>query len=105
MAAHCVWLNDTEIAMMAETGTHISHNPTSNAKLGNGVARVPEMLDAGINVGIGHDAAESSNTCDLFEVMKFGSLVHRAYRTDAGLLQAPEMVRMATSNGAKRAAA
>jgi 5-methylthioadenosine/S-adenosylhomocysteine deaminase len=101
VAAHCVWLNDTEIAMMAETGTHISHNPTSNAKLGNGIARVPEMLKAGINVGIGHDAAESSNTCDLFQVMKFGSFVHRAYRTDAGLLQAPEMVRMATSNGSK----
>jgi 5-methylthioadenosine/S-adenosylhomocysteine deaminase len=101
VAAHCVWLNDTEIAMMAETGTHISHNPTSNAKLGNGIARVPEMRKAGINVGIGHDAAESSNTCDLFQVMKFGSFVHRAYRTDAGLLQAPEMVRMATSNGSK----
>jgi 5-methylthioadenosine/S-adenosylhomocysteine deaminase len=101
VAAHCVWLNDTEIAMMAETGTHISHNPTSNAKLGNGVARVPEMLGAGINVGLGHDAAESSNTCDLFQVMKFGSFVHRAYRADAGLLQAPQMVRMATSNGSR----
>jgi 5-methylthioadenosine/S-adenosylhomocysteine deaminase len=101
VAAHCVWLNDDEIAMMAETGTHISHNPTSNAKLGNGIARVPEMLAAGINVGLGHDAAESSNTLDLFQVMKFGSFVHRASRTDAGLFQPPAMVRMATSNGSK----
>ena len=44
IAAHCVWLSDTEIALMRETGTHISHNPSSNAKLGNGVARLPEML-------------------------------------------------------------
>ena len=80
MAAHCVWLTDHEIGLMRETGTHISHNPSSNAKLGNGVARLPEMLAAGINVGLGHDAAESSNSCDLFDVMKFASLMHRAYR-------------------------
>ncbi|MEG9884542.1 MAG: amidohydrolase family protein [Hyphomicrobiales bacterium] len=57
VAAHCVWLSDNEIAMMAETATHISHNPNSNAKLGNGIARIPEMLAAGINVGLGHDAS------------------------------------------------
>jgi 5-methylthioadenosine/S-adenosylhomocysteine deaminase len=99
VAAHCVWLSDREIAVMRETGTHISHNPSSNAKLGNGIARVPEMLAAGLNVGLGHDAAESSNTCDLFEVMKFASLVHRAARVDASLMQAPDVVRMATRNG------
>jgi 5-methylthioadenosine/S-adenosylhomocysteine deaminase len=80
VAAHCVWLTDHELALIKETGTHISHNPSSNAKLGNGVARVPEMRAAGINVGLGHDAAESSNSCDLFDVMKFTSLIHRAYR-------------------------
>ena len=100
IAAHCVWLSDTEIALMRETGTHISHNPSSNAKLGNGIARVPEMLAAGLNVGLGHDAAESSNTCDLFQVMKFASLVHRAARTDASLQQAPDVLAMATRNGA-----
>ncbi len=100
VAAHCVWLTDHEIGLMRETGTHISHNPSSNAKLGNGVARLPEMLAAGLNVGLGHDAAESSNSCDLFDVMKFASLIHRAYRGDASLLQAPDVVRMATRNGA-----
>ncbi|HEX9353118.1 MAG TPA: amidohydrolase [Streptosporangiaceae bacterium] len=100
VAAHCVWLTDHEIGLMRETGTHISHNPSSNAKLGNGIARLPEMLAAGINVGLGHDAAESSNSCDLFDVMKFASLVHRASRGDASLLQAPDVVRMATRNGA-----
>ena len=101
IAAHCVWLSDAEIALMRETHTHISHNPSSNAKLGNGVARVPEMLAAGLNVGLGHDAAECNNSRDMFEVMKFASLVHRAVRVDASLQQAPDVVRMATRNGAE----
>src|SRR4051795_12873774 len=99
IAAHCVWLSDKEIALMRETGTQISHNPSSNAKLGNGIARVPEMLAAGINVGLGHDAAECNNSRDLFEVMKFASLMHRASRVDPSLQQAPDVVRMATRNG------
>ncbi|HEY9242352.1 MAG TPA: amidohydrolase [Streptosporangiaceae bacterium] len=99
IAAHCVWLNDTEIALMRETGTQISHNPGSNAKLGNGIARLPEMLAAGLNVGLGHDAAECNNSRDAFQTMKFASLVHRASRVDASLMQAPEVVRMATRNG------
>ena len=101
IAAHCVHLSDHEMALMHETGTHISHNPTSNAKLGNGVARLLEMLDAGINVGLGHDSTEGTNSCDLFQVMKYTSLVHRAVRSDAGILQAPEILRMATRNGAQ----
>jgi 5-methylthioadenosine/S-adenosylhomocysteine deaminase len=101
IAAHCVWLSDTEIALMRETGTQISHNPTSNAKLGNGIARLPEILRAGINVGIGHDAAECNNSRDLFEVMKFASLMHRASRVDASLQQAGDVLRMATRNGAR----
>ena len=99
VAAHCVHLNDTEIALMRETGTHISHNPGSNAKLGNGIARLPELLAAGINVGLGHDAAECNNSRDPFETMKFASLIHRAARVDASLVQAPEAVTMAVKNG------
>jgi 5-methylthioadenosine/S-adenosylhomocysteine deaminase len=99
VAAHCVWLSDTEIALMRETGTQIAHNPSSNAKLGNGIARLTEMLAAGLNVGLGHDAAECNNSLDMFEVMKFASLMHRASRVDASLQQAPDVVRMATRNG------
>jgi 5-methylthioadenosine/S-adenosylhomocysteine deaminase len=101
VAAHCVWLDDDEIRMMAETGTSISHNPSSNAKLGNGIARVPEMLEAGINVGLGHDAAECNNSADMFEVMKFASLMHRAQRADASLMPAEKILSMATSAGAQ----
>jgi 5-methylthioadenosine/S-adenosylhomocysteine deaminase len=60
---------------------------------------VPEMLAAGLNVGLGHDAAECNNSRDLFEVMKFASLMHRASRVDPSLQQAPDVVRMATRNG------
>ncbi|MDX3928492.1 MAG: amidohydrolase [Shinella sp.] len=101
IAAHCVWLSDREIEMMAETGTHISHNPNSNAKLGNGIARVPEMLAAGINVGLGHDAVECNNSADMFEVMKYASLLQRASRVDASLMPAGDVLRMATNNGAR----
>ena len=99
VAAHCVHLSDREISLMQETGTHISHNPTSNAKLGNGIARLPEMLEAGLNVGLGHDSAEGTNSCDLFQVMRWASLVHRAERRDASILQAPGILSMATRNG------
>lgn len=101
VAAHCVWLDDREIALMAETGTHISHNPNSNAKLGNGIARIPEMLAAGINIGLGHDAVECNNSADMFEVMKYASLLQRASRVDASLLPADDVLRMATRNGAR----
>lgn len=101
IAAHCVHLSDDEIRMIAETGTHISHNPNSNAKLGNGVARLPEFIAAGINVGLGHDAVECNNSADMFEVMKWSSLVHRAHRGDASIAPAADVLRRATNNGAK----
>src|SRR5690348_15800579 len=86
---------------MRETGTQISHNPSSNAKLGNGIARLPEMLVRGLNVGLGHDAADSNTSLDTLEVMKFASLLHRALRVHAVLELAPDVVRMATRNGAR----
>jgi 5-methylthioadenosine/S-adenosylhomocysteine deaminase len=100
VAAHSVCLDDDEIRLLAETGTHVSHNPSSNAKLGNGIARVPEMLGSGINVGLGHDACECNNSADMFEVMKFASLIHRAARSDASLMPAEAVLRMATNSGA-----
>lgn len=101
IAAHCVWLSDAEIALMKITDTQISHNPSSNAKLGNGIARLPEMLAAGLNVGLGHDAAECNNSRDLFQVMKFAAIIHRANRIDSSLQPTEEIIRMATRNGSE----
>ncbi len=99
VAAHCVLLSDEEIELMKKTGTHISHNPTSNAKLGNGIARLPEYLKAEINVGIGHDSATCNNSVDLFEAMKWVALIHRGARADASLMPTKTVLRMATANG------
>jgi 5-methylthioadenosine/S-adenosylhomocysteine deaminase len=101
VAAHCVWLSDREIEIIRETGTHISYNPVSNAKLGNGIARVVDYLKAGINVGLGTDDAPCNNNNDMFEVMKYASLFQKALHTDASLLPSEQVLEMATRGGAR----
>jgi len=101
IAAHCVHLSDDEIQKMGETHTFISHNPSSNAKLGNGIARIFEWKKQGVIIGLGHDAAECNNSRDMFEVMKFCSLIHRASNQDPNLLQAREILEMCCVNGNK----
>jgi 5-methylthioadenosine/S-adenosylhomocysteine deaminase len=100
VAAHCVWVEDDEMKILAETGTHVSYNPISNMKLGNGIARVSEMIDHGINVGLGPDDAPCNNTVDMFEVMKFASLGQKARLLDASQMRSELVIRMATRNGA-----
>jgi 5-methylthioadenosine/S-adenosylhomocysteine deaminase len=99
--AHCVWLNADEIALLADTGTAVAHCPCSNAKLASGVAPVPELRRAGVTVGLGSDGNVCNNSVDLFEEMKFASLLQKAHRLDATALPAREVLRMATIDGAK----
>jgi len=99
VAAHCVWLSDKEIRLMAQTGTSISHNPISNMWFANGFARAPEMLAAGINVGLGTD--NPTNNADMFEVMKMASLVHKGAKLDISQMPPDQVLKMATNNGAK----
>ncbi len=101
VAAHCVWLDDREISLLAKTGTSVSHNPVSNMKLGNGIARISEMIERGINVGLGPDDAPCNNTVDMFEVMKFASLGQKARLLDASKLPSEQVIQMATINGAR----
>jgi 5-methylthioadenosine/S-adenosylhomocysteine deaminase len=101
IAAHCVWLTDEEIETLRETGTCVSHNPTANAKMGEGIARARDLLDAGIVVGLGHDSTEGNNTCDLFDVMRTAAYLQRASKVDPTSLSAPEALTMATGNGAR----
>jgi len=100
VAAHCVWLSGREIMQIKQSGTSVSYNPGSNAKLGNGICSAPELISAGVNVGLGHDDDEANNTCDLFEAMKTGSVIQRASHADASLMSAAQMIRMGTQNGA-----
>jgi len=101
VAAHCVWLSDNEIEIIKDTGTHISYNPVSNAKLGCGIARVIDYLKAGINVGLGTDDAPVDGSNDMFEVMKYASLIQRAVHIDANLLPSEQILEMATMGGAR----
>lgn len=101
VAAHCVHLSDSEIEILAKTGTNVSINSGSNAKLGNGIARVQDLVKAGVNLGMGVDACECHNSVDMFEEMKITSYMQRALHQDPALGQPGQMLRMATANGAK----
>jgi len=98
---HMVHLDDSDIAALAETGTHVAHCPTSNAKLASGVARVPDLLKAGVNVGLGTDGAPCNNTNDMLQEMKLAGIIHKAVSYDPTVVPAETVLEMATINGAK----
>ena len=75
VVAHCVWLDDAEIDLLAQTGTSVAHCPCSNMKLASGPARVGDMRRPGITVGLGTDGEKENNNLDLLEEMKFASLL------------------------------
>ncbi len=101
LAAHCVHMTDSDLAIMKEMGCSISHNPTSNLKLGSGIARVPEMLDMGINVCLGTDGAASNNNLNMFEEMNLAALIHKGVSMNPQLMNANNVLKMGTYNGAK----
>ncbi len=101
LLAHCVHLRDDEIALLSETGTSVAHCPESNLKLGNGVARVPEMLNAGVNVALGTDGAATNNDLDMFGELRTAALMHKGIHLDPTILPAKEAFAMATINGAR----
>ena len=99
--AHCVAVDDNDLEIFKEKGVNIVHNPTSNMKLGSGFARIPKMLDMGINVALGTDGAASNNNLDMFEEMHLASVIHNGYLRDATVMNADTVIKMATVNGAK----
>jgi 8-oxoguanine deaminase len=98
--AHCVHLTDAEIARFAETGTGVAHCPTSNLRLGAGVAPVRDLLSAGARVGLGVDGSASNERSDLFAEVKQALLVARG-RGGPGAMTAREALRLATRGGAE----
>jgi 5-methylthioadenosine/S-adenosylhomocysteine deaminase len=101
IAAHCVWTEPEDWAIMAEKGVSAVHNPASNLKLGSGVAPIPDMLKAGVNVAIGTDGVSSNNTTDLFEDMKLAAILQNGVRRDPQAMSAWDALDMATVSGAK----
>ncbi len=98
--AHAVVLTDAEIARIAQTGTAIAHCPSSNMKLASGFCRVPELLAAGVTVGLGTDGPSSSNDLDMFTAMRVAALIHKGNRLDPTAIPATTVLRMATMGSA-----
>ena len=100
--AHCLWLDDDEIKMLADNDVKVIHNPNSNLKLASGHQFLyNEMNDKGICIGLGTDGCSSSNNLDMIEAMKMMSLLQKGWRLDPTALPAEETIKVATENGAR----
>jgi 5-methylthioadenosine/S-adenosylhomocysteine deaminase len=100
LLAHCVHVSEGEMMLLADTGTHVAHCPSSNLKLGSGIAPVAEMLERGISVSLGADGAACNNRIDMFTEMRTAALLQKVSR-GAEVLNARRALRMATLDGAR----
>ena len=100
-AAHCVWCTPEDLDIMQARGVSPIHNPTSNLKLGSGIAPVPDWLERGLNVALGTDGAASNNNLNLFEEMHLAAIMNNGYHHDAVLMAPETVLHMATVNGAR----
>src|SRR3984957_3315602 len=100
LIAHCVWLDDREIELLAQTGTSVAHCPCSNMKLASGPARIGALRDAGVTVGLGSDGEKENNNLDLLEEMKFASLLQKVTTLDPAAGDPWDILLMATLDGA-----
>ena len=103
LVAHAVAATSEDIQILVDAGATVAHNPVSNLKLGSGVAPVPEMLAAGLTVGLGTDGVASNNTLDMFEEIKVGTILQRGHSQQADAVGSSTFLRMATSEGARAA--
>ena len=101
IAAHCVWTTPEDWAVMAEKGISAIHNPMSNLKLGSGIAPVPAMKKAGVNVCLGTDGVSSNNCTDFFGDLKIAAILHNGAGCDPLALLPIDALRMATANGGR----
>jgi len=98
---HCVYINKSEIEVLAENNVCIVHNPESNMKLASGIAPVPDMIAKGIPVGLGTDGCASNNNLDLFGEMDMAAKLHKVNNLDPTVMNAQTLIKMATKDGAK----
>ncbi|MGB9636029.1 MAG: amidohydrolase family protein [Thermoplasmata archaeon] len=101
IAVHSCYLLRREINALARHGVSVAHCPVSNMKLASGIAPVPEMLDALINVGLGTDSAASNNALNLLREVHIAGLLHKVVLGDPSLLNAQTLLDMLTINGAE----
>lgn len=101
-AAHCVWVNEREMELMAAAGVSAVHNPASNLKLGSGIAPVVEMKKRGINIALGTDGGDTSDSYTIFEQIRLAALLSRVNTDDSNQwVTALDALRMGTVNGAQ----
>lgn len=98
--AHCVWLTSEEQKILRETGTHVAHCPSSNLKLASGLAKIPNLLEQGINVALAADGAPCNNNLDAFMEMRLAALIHKP-RFGPTAMTAETVFEMATVRGAR----
>jgi len=101
IAIHAVHVTAADIATLARHGCHVVHCPASNMKLASGIAPIPALVAAGINVALGTDGAASNNRLDIFSEMRLAGLLAKVASNDAAALPAPTVLAMATINGAR----
>ena len=101
LAAHCVHVDPGEIRSLAHSGAGIAHNPSSNLKLGSGIAPVSKMLEAGLKVGIGTDGPASNNDLDMFEEIRLTTFLAKGISGDPTAIPAATALTMATRVGAE----
>ena len=101
VAAHCVHLQNQEMEMLAEYGCHVAHCPTSNLKLGSGIAPIAALLNKNINIGLGTDGVASNNRMDMFAEMRLSALLAKGVNEDPTVVTAHQVLQMATINAAK----
>ena len=101
VAAHAVWVNDADMALLKTRGVGVSHNPESNMKLASGIAPVKAYLAADVAVGLGTDGAASNNDLDMFEAMRTASFLAKVATSDPTAVSASTALRMATIGGAR----
>lgn len=99
--AHGVWLPGEDFKRLRKHNCTVSHNPASNLKLGSGIAPIPEMLDAGVNVALGCDGGPSNDDYDMISEMKLAALIHKGRLLDPTTMPAETVLEMATINGAR----
>ena len=101
LAAHCVWMNDADMAILKAHGVGVAHCPSSNMKLASGVAPVTRMLALGIHAGLGTDGAASNNDLDMFEEMDLAAKLQKVSTFDPQALGASAALEMGTIGGAR----
>lgn len=100
-AAHCVWLEDADMEILARKGVTVANNPISNLKLASGIANVKKMMEKGINLTLGTDGVASNNNLNLFEELKLFAILNKGASGDPAFVTPSQALKTATFNGAR----